>query len=500
MRPRGHISSIRQVQRPDLLRFAAFFSTAAIHAATEFWFAQTSERARVLAEVSTFLWLSPPGVSHVTAIVAFIGDLTALHPTAHPSDKDEEDEVPDDDVELLIVQAWRTDTEGELLGILFGKVRDGHLEPITSEVLVFLAQLVHDLPLEILSCCNERSTPTALPRTLAPQLLWSTCTKLDSDNIYLPSTGDYLVIDVTDITLWDPVIRRVEVGTGEEEEEREEEEEEREGTNEEEEDSEAGSNDPDNRESEETGSEGSGSEESGGSDEQSEEEDEAVAQRRRKKVEGKHPVQESDKPGERLLQDDPALNPELPQEESGGDGVATARDTSTQFSDIPLATETEIAVAPLVTERRWSSLSRNNSKDNDGAAAGAGAGAGAGASTAPSASGYGHLNERRRSSFRASSPRVEGVATSTSSRGGSSGQIEAWSDRASGSTSARGSIRGGSIDISSVCLRSEESQKLWKQGWLMQEGRGSRGWERRFFVLQGPLLCCYSSDNLRHFK
>ncbi|GBG76594.1 hypothetical protein CBR_g22473 [Chara braunii] len=199
------------------------------------------------------------------------------------SESRQEDEVPNDDVELLIVQAWRTDTEGELLGILFEQVRDGHLEPITSEVLVFLAQPVDDLPLDILSRCEERSTPAALPRTFTPQLLWSTCTELDDDNIYLPSSGDYLVIDVTSITLWDLTIRRVEVGKGEEEEE-EAEEEEREDTNEEEEDSEAGSDDPDYRESVETGSEGSGLDESGGSGGQSEEEDEAAAQRRQEKA------------------------------------------------------------------------------------------------------------------------------------------------------------------------------------------------------------------------
>ncbi|GBG61272.1 hypothetical protein CBR_g19804 [Chara braunii] len=232
--------------------------------------------------------------------------------------KDEDDEVPNDKGELLIVQAWRMDTEGELLGILFGKVRDEHLEPITSEVSVLLAQLIDDLPLQILSRRDERSAPAALPRTLAPRLMarWSTCTELDGDNIYLPSSGDYLVIDVTDITLWDPIIRRVEVGAGEEEE--------RENTNEEE-DSDARSDDPDYRESEETGSEGSGSDESGSSGGRSEEEDEAAAQRRREKAEGKHPVQDSDESDERLLQDDPACNPEPPQEESGGDhGVATA--------------------------------------------------------------------------------------------------------------------------------------------------------------------------------
>ncbi|GBG69665.1 hypothetical protein CBR_g4495 [Chara braunii] len=130
---------------------------------------------------------------------------------AEQADKDEEDEVPDDDVELLLIQEWRTDTHGELLGILFGKVRDDHLEPITSEILMFLAQLLDDLPLDILSRCDERSTPGVLTHTLVPHLLWSTCTELDDDNCYYPSSGHYLVFDETDLTLWDPITRRVEV-------------------------------------------------------------------------------------------------------------------------------------------------------------------------------------------------------------------------------------------------------------------------------------------------
>ncbi|GBG79370.1 hypothetical protein CBR_g29518 [Chara braunii] len=172
---------------------------------------------------------------------------------AEPADKDEEDEVPDDEVELLIVQAWRTDMEGELLGILFGKVRDDHLKPITSEDSVFLAQLLDDLPLDIILRCDEWPTVATLTRTLVPHLLWSRCTELDGDNCYYPSSGHYLVIDVTDLTLWDPVIRRVKVGGEANDEEVEEEGEEE--SDREEGDSEAGSDELDYHESEEDGSE-----------------------------------------------------------------------------------------------------------------------------------------------------------------------------------------------------------------------------------------------------
>ncbi|GBG87123.1 hypothetical protein CBR_g44580 [Chara braunii] len=168
---------------------------------------------------------------------------------AEPANKDEEDEILDDEVELLIVQAWRTNMEGELLGLLFGKVRNDHQEPITNEVLVFLAQLLDDLPLDIISHCDERPMVATLTRTLVPHLLWSTCTELDGDNCYYPSSGHSLAIDVSDLTLWDPIIQRVEVeGVADDvKEERGEESEE-----EEEEDLEAETDDPDYHESEES--------------------------------------------------------------------------------------------------------------------------------------------------------------------------------------------------------------------------------------------------------
>ncbi|GBG78782.1 hypothetical protein CBR_g28006 [Chara braunii] len=205
-----------------------------------------------------------------------------------PTDKDEEDEILDDKVELLIVQAWRMDTEGELLGLLFGKLRDGHLEPITNEVLVFLAQLLDVLLLDIISCCDERPAVATFTRTLVPHLLWSTCTELDGDNCYYPSSGHNLAIDVTDLTLWDPIVRRVEVEgvANDAEEEREEESEEED----EDEDSEAETNDPDYHESEESQLGGSGPDESNSPDEPSKEKDEVAAQRRRERAEGKRSV------------------------------------------------------------------------------------------------------------------------------------------------------------------------------------------------------------------
>ncbi|GBG62566.1 hypothetical protein CBR_g31203 [Chara braunii] len=164
-----------------------------------------------------------------------------------------------------------------------------------------LAQLLDNLPLDILSRCDERSTPVALPRTLVPHLLWSTCTELDDDNCYYPSSGHYLVIDVTDLTLWNPIVRRVEVG---EEADDEEVEEEKDQETEEEENSGAGSDDPDYCVSEEGEPEGSESNGSVSSNERSEEEDKAATLRRQEKAEGKRSVEESDEPAVRLLQEE----------------------------------------------------------------------------------------------------------------------------------------------------------------------------------------------------
>ncbi|GBG72317.1 hypothetical protein CBR_g11896 [Chara braunii] len=192
-----------------------------------------------------------------------------------------EDEISDDEVELLLIQGWRTDTEGDFLGILFGEVRDGHLSSITDELLVLLTQVLDDLPLEILSHCDEKSGTATLARTLEPHLLWSTCTEFEEGSYYLPSRDAYLVIDVTDCSSWDPLIRRVNVGeTSEETEEEEEEEEEQEEEVEEEgeetpEEKESGaeSDNPDYRESEDAESEeassGQAEEEESGSGESS---------------------------------------------------------------------------------------------------------------------------------------------------------------------------------------------------------------------------------------
>ncbi|GBG68965.1 hypothetical protein CBR_g3664 [Chara braunii] len=136
-------------------------------------------------------------------------------------------EHPEDSVELLIIQAWRTAEQGDLLGIVFGKAEEGNLALITDELLVFLTQLMDDLPLDILSHSDKQPDTHMLSRTLEPHLVRSTCTEIDEDNCLYPSQALYLEIDVTDLTFWDPIARQNAAqdeeigGAGEEEEEEE---------------------------------------------------------------------------------------------------------------------------------------------------------------------------------------------------------------------------------------------------------------------------------------
>ncbi|GBG90866.1 hypothetical protein CBR_g51372 [Chara braunii] len=88
---------------------------------------------------------------------------------------DSKHNVVTEDVELLIIQAWRTEVEGDLLGFVFGSVEAGHRQPIVGELLILLTQLVDDLPIDIISHCDESSAPHILSRSLTSYLQWSAC-------------------------------------------------------------------------------------------------------------------------------------------------------------------------------------------------------------------------------------------------------------------------------------------------------------------------------------
>ncbi|GBG75805.1 hypothetical protein CBR_g21050 [Chara braunii] len=95
-------------------------------------------------------------------------------------------------LELLIIQAWRVETGGDLLGFLFGSVRPDHRQLIVHELTVPLAQLAGDLPLEIVSQSDDSPVPHVLTGTLAPYLQWSTCLEEPGSGRNPPSRRGYL--------------------------------------------------------------------------------------------------------------------------------------------------------------------------------------------------------------------------------------------------------------------------------------------------------------------
>ncbi|GBG92283.1 hypothetical protein CBR_g55052 [Chara braunii] len=166
-------------------------------------------------------------------------------------------------LELMIIQACRTNVEGDLLGFLFGSIRPGHRQLIVQELAVPLAQLVDDLPVEIVSQSDESPVPHVLARTLTPYLQWSACLEEPGSSRNPPSQRDYL--DPREII--DLAFFQDRAGSEDEEIEIKEEEEEEEEEGEEEEAAEED-------EEEETPEKGSYSEHSEGEQSEEEEEDE----------------------------------------------------------------------------------------------------------------------------------------------------------------------------------------------------------------------------------
>ncbi|GBG65172.1 hypothetical protein CBR_g49967 [Chara braunii] len=81
--PRGEISAIRQMHHPrinpDFMRLAQFFCTAGVYDAAEFRFT-SNPQVVALAEATTFQRRAAPGISHVSTVVVFGGDITAFDP------------------------------------------------------------------------------------------------------------------------------------------------------------------------------------------------------------------------------------------------------------------------------------------------------------------------------------------------------------------------------------------------------------------------------------
>ncbi|GBG81844.1 hypothetical protein CBR_g34026 [Chara braunii] len=332
--PRRDISAIRQVYHlrpsPDLLRLVQFFSTTGVYVAAEFRF--TGHRqAIVLAEATTVRRLSAPGVSHVSTIAIFSDDISAMNPLRHTAIRTSLTEWG----QQLATEwnQWLTRRDDNLVptdDIHVGGLRTSWHEPtvIVQELTIPLAQLVDDLPLNIVSQCDESPVSHVLLRTLTPYLQSSACLEEKGGNSNPPSQREYLdprrIINLAffqprtasedeGLTLEEEEEENVEEGAEEEEEKTPEEgsyNEHTEGEQSEEEEEE-GEEDEEQKESEweDLGEEVDHTE-------VQEEDPEAVARRREEIVAGKQPLEYASGTNLPTL-DDPTKDPEPPKPEDG---------------------------------------------------------------------------------------------------------------------------------------------------------------------------------------
>ncbi|GBG72889.1 hypothetical protein CBR_g12609 [Chara braunii] len=119
-----------------------------------------------------------------SAVAIYLDTVTWTRTSEHPACLE--------NLELLIIQAWRTNVEGDLLGFLFGSVRSGHRQLITQELVAPIVQLADDLSLDIVSQSDNSPAPHVLMRTLDLYLQWSACLEEPGDEDSLPSRQEYL--------------------------------------------------------------------------------------------------------------------------------------------------------------------------------------------------------------------------------------------------------------------------------------------------------------------
>ncbi|GBG74329.1 hypothetical protein CBR_g18740 [Chara braunii] len=93
---------------------------------------------------------------------------------------------------LLIIQAWRTNVEGDLLGFLFGSVWPGRRHLIAQELITPIVQLANDLSPDIYFQSDDGPAPYIFERSLDPYLQWTACLEEPRDEDTLPSRQEYL--------------------------------------------------------------------------------------------------------------------------------------------------------------------------------------------------------------------------------------------------------------------------------------------------------------------
>ncbi|GBG68795.1 hypothetical protein CBR_g3335 [Chara braunii] len=258
-------------------------------------------------------------------------------------------------LELLILQAWRTDVEGDLLGFLFGSVRPGNREPITQELVVPPAQLADDLSLDIVSQSDNSPTPHVITRALAPYLQWTACLEEHGSESTLPSRQEYLktygIIDRAFYPKEDP-----EEALEGEEESIEEEGGADEETSEEGSDSEysKGEQSEEEEEEEEAGSEWEALPEEAAR-KGTEAEDPEAARRREEIAVGKSQLEFASEANLRI-DDDPTRDPEPPEPEDGGPATAAPSASRRRRSRSPSpSTPAHTPVHPRTDAGNWPS-------------------------------------------------------------------------------------------------------------------------------------------------
>ncbi|GBG92488.1 hypothetical protein CBR_g55693 [Chara braunii] len=215
--------------------------------------------------------------------------------------QDSEHRATSEGVQLLIIQAWRSEVEGNLLGF----VDRGHHQTIVWELLVPFAHLLDDLPTDIISHHDENLAPHVLSRSLMSYLQWSACLEDRGGRCSYPSRAEYLNPRLQPRTASEEEAVEEEVTEEDEEEETSEEE----GSYSEYSEEEPGAV---SEEEEEEGEE-SEWESLGGEADQAEgrEEDPAVAERRKEIAAGKRPLEHSS--GTNLpIPEDPTRDPKPP--------------------------------------------------------------------------------------------------------------------------------------------------------------------------------------------
>ncbi|GBG91048.1 hypothetical protein CBR_g51782 [Chara braunii] len=92
----------------------------------------------------------------------------------------------------MIIQGWRTNAEGDLIGFLFGSVQPGRRQLIAQELIAPIVQLADDLSPDIYFQSDNSPAPYIFERSLDPYLQWTSCLEEPRDEDTLPSRQKYL--------------------------------------------------------------------------------------------------------------------------------------------------------------------------------------------------------------------------------------------------------------------------------------------------------------------